>query len=219
VAIENAWYRAPARAQERGRRCARARNAFPARWPRPSATSSGSAIRNARLALYMSPAFETHLLPARSRRCYADWARLAGVRARGTDREKLRTRMDDLSLSGLELEFPRVPARPRDALTCTCACYVVRDGVGRHVRRAGVIQDITERKAQGPRASSTWPIHDSLTGLPNRTDAEGPSRPRRWSQAQRAGPAASCSRSLRSARADEPEKKARTTNWRHNGSS
>jgi diguanylate cyclase (GGDEF)-like protein len=112
----------------------------------------------------MSPAFERiWCLPVSA--MYADW-RVWLDYVHEDDREMLRARMDDLSLADLEFEF-RVCPPGHQMRWVHMRVYVVRDGAGRHVRRAGVIQDVTERKAQAARIEHLA-YHDSLTGLPNR---------------------------------------------------
>jgi len=161
VAIENAWYRAQLE-RERG-----ALRESEERF-RQMAEAIGDVFwlsdPQRQVALYMSPAFERiWRMPVAA--VYADWrAWLAHVHE--DDRGALRARMDDLSQAELELEFRVCP--PGDEMRYVhMRVYVVRDGVGRFVRRAGVIQDVTERKAQEARIEHLA-YHDSLTGLPNR---------------------------------------------------
>jgi diguanylate cyclase (GGDEF)-like protein/PAS domain S-box-containing protein len=162
VAIENVWYRAQLE-RERG-----ALRESEERF-RQMAGSIGDAFflsdPQRQLALYMSPAFERiWRLPVSE--VYADWrAWLAHVHE--DDREAVRARMDDLQQSELELEF-RVCPPGHEMRYVLMRVYLVRDGEGRFVRRAGVMQDVTERKAQDARIEHLA-YHDSLTGLPNRT--------------------------------------------------
>jgi diguanylate cyclase (GGDEF)-like protein len=113
----------------------------------------------------MSPAFERiWRMPVSE--VYADWrAWLAHVHE--DDRAAVRAQMDDLQRSELELEF-RVCPPGHETRYVLMRVFVVRDGAGRFVRRAGVMQDVTERKAQEARIEHLA-YHDSLTGLPNRT--------------------------------------------------
>ena len=161
VAIENAWYRAQLE-RERG-----ALRESEERF-RQMADAIGDVFwlsdPQRQVALYVSPAFERiWRMPVAA--VYADWrAWLAHVHE--DDRGALRARMDDLSQAKLELEFRVCP--PGDEMRYVhMRVYVVRDGAGRFVRRAGVIQDVTERKAQEARIEHLA-YHDSLTGLPNR---------------------------------------------------
>ena len=161
VAIENAWYRVQLE-RERG-----ALRESEERF-RQMAESIGDAFflsdPQRRLALYMSPAFERiWRMPVSA--VYADWrAWLAHVHE--DDRNAVRARMDDLEQSELELEF-RVCPPGHETRHVLMRVYLVRDGAGRFVRRAGVMQDVTERKAQEARIEHLA-YHDSLTGLPNR---------------------------------------------------
>ncbi|MCK9684814.1 EAL domain-containing protein [Scleromatobacter humisilvae] len=162
VAIENAWYRAQLE-RERG-----ALRESEERF-RQMAESIGDVFYlsdpKRRLALYVSPAFERIFrMPVSA--VYADWrAWLAHVHE--DDRETVRQHMDRLHQGELEVEF-RVCPPGGETRFVVMRVYVVRDGAGRDVRRAGVIQDITERKAQDARIEHLA-YHDSLTGLPNRT--------------------------------------------------
>jgi diguanylate cyclase (GGDEF)-like protein/PAS domain S-box-containing protein len=161
VAIENAWYRGQL---ERERAALRESEERFRQMAESIADVFWLSDPQRQAALYMSPAFERiWCLPVAA--VYADWrAWLDAVHE--DDREMLRARMDDLSLSELEFEF-RVCPPGREMRYVHMRVYVVRDGAGRHVRRAGVIQDITERKAQEARIEHLA-YHDSLTGLPNR---------------------------------------------------
>jgi diguanylate cyclase (GGDEF)-like protein/PAS domain S-box-containing protein len=162
VAIENAWYRAQLE-HERG-----ALRESEERF-RQMAESIGDVFwlsdPQRQLALYMSPAFERiwHM-PVSA--VYADWrAWLAYVHE--DDREAVRAHMDDVARNEFEIEF-RVCPPGHDERHVFMRVYVVRDGAGSDIRRAGVIQDVTERKAQEARIEHLA-YHDSLTGLPNRT--------------------------------------------------
>ena len=162
VAIENAWYRAQLE-RERG-----ALRESEERF-RQMAESIGDVFYLAdpqrQLALYVSPAFERiwHMPIAE---VYEDWR--AWLRyVHDDDREAVRAHLDNLSQGELEFEF-RVCPPGRDMRHVAMRVYVVRDGQGRDVRRTGVIQDITERKAQEARIEHLA-YHDGLTGLPNRT--------------------------------------------------
>jgi len=161
VAIENAWYRAQLE-RERG-----ALRESEERF-RQMAESIGDVFFLSdplrRLALYVSPAFERiWRMPVSA--VYANWrAWMANVHE--DDRAKVRAHLDNFEASELELEF-RVCPPGCETRYVFMRVYVVRDGAGRYVRRAGVIQDITERKAQEARIEHLA-YHDSLTGLPNR---------------------------------------------------
>ena len=162
VAIENVWYRAQLERERSALRESEERF-------RQMAESIGDAFflsdPQRQLALYMSPAFERiWRMPVSA--VYADWRSwLAHVHE--DDREAVRARMDDLQQSELELEF-RVCPPGHEMRYVQMRVYLVRDGEGRFVRRAGVMQDVTERKAQDARIEHLA-YHDSLTGLPNRT--------------------------------------------------
>ena len=162
VAIENAWYRAQLE-RERG-----ALRESEERF-RQMAESIGDVFYlsdpKRRLALYVSPAFERIFrMPVSA--VYADWrAWLDHVHE--DDREAVRLNLDRLDKGELEFEF-RVCPPGGETRYVVMRVYVVRDGADRNVRRAGVIQDITERKAQDARIEHLA-YHDSLTGLPNRT--------------------------------------------------
>ena len=161
VAIENAWYRAQLE-RERG-----ALRESEERF-RQMAESIGDVFflsdPRRKLALYVSPAFERiWCMPVAA--VYADWrAWMANVHE--DDQATVRAHLDNVEASELELEF-RVCPPGCETRYVFMRVYVVRDGAGRHVRRAGVIQDITERKAQEARIEHLA-YHDSLTGLPNR---------------------------------------------------
>ncbi|HEY8976036.1 MAG TPA: EAL domain-containing protein [Burkholderiaceae bacterium] len=163
VAIENAWYRGQLE-RERG-----ALRESEERF-RQMAESIGDVFwlsdPQRRLALYVSPAFERiwHMPVSE---IYADWrAWLRHVHE--DDREPLRVRMESLAPDEeVELEY-RVCPPGRETRHVVMRVYVVRDGEGRDVRRAGVVQDVTERKAQEARIEHLA-YHDGLTGLPNRT--------------------------------------------------
>jgi diguanylate cyclase (GGDEF)-like protein/PAS domain S-box-containing protein len=161
VAIENAWFRVQLE-RERG-----ALRESEERF-RQMAETIGDVFwlsdPSRRRALYLSPAFERIWgMPASA--VYADWrAWLAHVHPE--DRDRVRARMDDGTGGDFELAF-RV-LRPDGTLRhVQVRAYVVRDGLGRHVRRAGVAQDVTERREQAERIERLA-YHDALTGLPNR---------------------------------------------------
>jgi diguanylate cyclase (GGDEF)-like protein/PAS domain S-box-containing protein len=162
VAIENVWYRAQLERERAALRESEERF-------RQMAESIGDAFflsdPQRKVALYVSPAFERiWRMPVSE--VYADWrAWLAHVHE--DDRAAVRAHMDDLQQSELELEF-RVCPPGHEMRYVQMRVFVVRDGQGRFVRRAGVMQDITERKAQEARIEHLA-YHDSLTGLPNRT--------------------------------------------------
>jgi diguanylate cyclase (GGDEF)-like protein/PAS domain S-box-containing protein len=161
VAIENAWYRSQLE-RERG-----ALRESEERF-RQMAESIGDVFwlgdPKRRRALYLSPAFERIFrMPVSA--VYADWsAWLAHVHE--DDRPAVLARMNDPAQSDFELEF-RVCPPGHETRYVQMRVYVVRDGAGRFTRRAGVVQDVTERKAQEARIEHLA-YHDALTGLPNR---------------------------------------------------
>jgi diguanylate cyclase (GGDEF)-like protein/PAS domain S-box-containing protein len=161
VAIENAWYRAQLE-RERG-----ALRESEERF-RQMAEAIGDVFwlgdPQRQVALYLSPAFERIFrMPVAT--VYADW-RIWLDHVHEDDREAVRVRMNDPVLTDFELEF-RVCPPGYETRYVLMRVYVVRDGAGGDVRRAGVIQDVTERKAQEARIEHLA-YHDSLTGLPNR---------------------------------------------------
>src|ERR1700761_2007510 len=162
VAIENAWYRAQLE-RERG-----ALRESEERF-RQMAESIGDVFYlsdpRREVALYVSPAFERIFrMPVSV--VYADWRAWLG-HVHEDDREIVRLSLDGLDKGELEVEF-RVCPPGGETRYVDMRVYVVRDGPDRNVRRAGVIRDITERKAQDARIEHLA-YHDSLTGLPNRT--------------------------------------------------
>jgi len=163
VAIENAWYRAQLE-RERGA-LRESEDRF-----RQMAESIGDVFwlsdPQRQLALYISPAFE-RIWQMPVSEIYADWrAWLRHVHE--DDREPLRHAMNTLRPDE-EGEFEyRVCPPGGETRHVVMRVYVVRDGQGHDVRRAGVVQDVTERKAQEARIEHLA-YHDGLTGLPNRT--------------------------------------------------
>jgi diguanylate cyclase (GGDEF)-like protein/PAS domain S-box-containing protein len=161
VAIENAWYRAQLE-RERG-----ALRESEERF-RQMAEAIGDVFwlgdpRRHR-ALYVSPAFERiFCMPVAA--VYAD-SRVWLEQVHEDDRAAVRAHMDNGEPIDFEVDF-RVCPRGHEMRYVTMRVYVVRDGEGRFVRRAGVVQDVTERKAQEARIEHLA-YHDSLTGLPNR---------------------------------------------------
>jgi len=162
VAIENAWYRAQLE-RERG-----ALRESEERF-RQMAESIGDVFwlsdPQREAALYVSPAFERiwHMPIAE---VYADWR--AWLRyVHDDDREAVRAHLDNLAHGEHEFEF-RVCPPGHELRHVSMRVFVVRDGQGRDVRRTGLIQDVTERKAQEARIEHLA-YHDALTGLPNRT--------------------------------------------------
>jgi diguanylate cyclase (GGDEF)-like protein/PAS domain S-box-containing protein len=161
VAIENAWYRAQLERERSALRESEERF-------RQMAESIGDVFYlsdpQRQLALYVSPAFERiWRMPVSA--VYADWrAWLAHVHE--DDRAAVREHLDDLEATALELDF-RVCPPGHETRYVSMRVYAVRDGAGPSLRRAGVIQDVTERKAQEARIEHLA-YHDSLTGLPNR---------------------------------------------------
>ena len=161
VAIENAWYRAQLE-RERG-----ALRESEERF-RQMAESIGDVFwlgdTARRRALYLSPAFERiFCMPVAA--VYAD-ARAWVAHVHEDDRAALSAHMDSTEAVDFEIGF-RVCPPGHETRFVQMRVYVVRDGEGRLVRRAGVIQDVTERKAQEARIEHLA-YHDSLTGLPNR---------------------------------------------------
>jgi diguanylate cyclase (GGDEF)-like protein/PAS domain S-box-containing protein len=161
VAIENAWYRAQL---ERERAALRESEERFRQMAESIADVFWLGDPKRHSALYVSPAFERiWRMPVGA--VYADWrAWLDHVHE--DDRNAVRSRMDDPVLTDFELEF-RVCPPGYETRYVQMRVYVVRDGAGRYMRRAGVIQDVTERKAQEARIEHLA-YHDSLTGLPNR---------------------------------------------------
>jgi diguanylate cyclase (GGDEF)-like protein/PAS domain S-box-containing protein len=114
--------------------------------------------------LYISPAFERIFgMPVSA--LQEDWR--AWLRAvHPDDRDAVRARLDDADAGDFEIGF-RV-ARPDGGVRhVQLRVYVVRDGAGRFVRRAGVMQDVTQGREQAARIEYLA-YHDALTGLPNR---------------------------------------------------
>ena len=162
VAIENAWYRAQLERERSALRESEERF-------RQMAESIGDVFWLSdpprQRVLYMSPAFERiWCLPVSV--VYENW-RVWLDYVHDDDRERLRASMDDLSRDYYELEY-RVCPPGAEMRHVAMRVYIVHGGAGRSVRRAGVIQDITERKRQEARIEHLA-YHDSLTGLPNRT--------------------------------------------------
>jgi len=162
VAIENAWYRAQLE-RERG-----ALRESEERFRQMAETIGdvfwlGDTARRA--ALYLSPAFERlFCMPVAA--VYAD-ARAWVAHVHEDDRAMVSAHMDATEPTDFEIGF-RVCPPGHETRFVQMRVYVVHDGEGRLVRRAGVIQDVTERKAQEARIEHLA-YHDSLTGLPNRT--------------------------------------------------
>ena len=161
VAIENAWYHAQL-ARERG-----ALRESEERF-RQMAESIGDVFwlgdTARRRALYLSPAFERiFCMPVAA--VYSD-ARAWVAHVHEDDRAMVLSYMDSTEAVDFEIGF-RVCPPDRETRFVEMRVYVVHDGQGRLVRRAGVIQDVTERKAQEARIEHLA-YHDSLTGLPNR---------------------------------------------------
>jgi diguanylate cyclase (GGDEF)-like protein/PAS domain S-box-containing protein len=161
VAIENAWYRGQLERERSALRESEERF-------RQMAESIGDVFYlsdpQRQVALYVSPAFERiWRMPVAA--VYADWrAWLAYVHE--DDRAAVRGRLDDMAATELQLDF-RVCPPGHETRYVAMRVYVVRDDAGHSARRAGVIQDVTERKAQEARIEHLA-YHDSLTGLPNR---------------------------------------------------
>ncbi len=161
VAIENAWYRAQLERERAALRESEERF-------RQMAESIGDVFwlgdLRRRHALYVSPAFERiFCMPVAA--VHAD-ARIWLEHVHEDDRVVVRARMDARDPVDFEIDF-RVCPPGHETRYVSMRVYVVRDGSGRDVRRAGVIQDVTERKAQEARIEHLA-YHDSLTGLPNR---------------------------------------------------
>jgi diguanylate cyclase (GGDEF)-like protein/PAS domain S-box-containing protein len=161
VAIENAWYRAQLE-RERG-----ALRESEERF-RQMAESIGDVFwlsdPRDRRVLYLSPAFERIWgMPVAA--VYADsraWLEHVDV----DDRPDVIEQMDDPNRQDFELAF-RVCPPGAETRHVRMRVYLVRDGAGRFVRRAGVVQDVTERTLQEARIEHLA-YHDALTGLPNR---------------------------------------------------
>ncbi len=162
VAIENAWYRAQL---ERERGALRESEERFRQMAESIADVFWLSDPPRKRMLYMSPAFERiWCLPVSV--VYDHWrAWLDYVHA--DDRERIRARMDVLDQDDFELEF-RVCPPGVEMRHVVMRVFLVRDGADHHVRRAGVWQDVTERKRQEARIEHLA-YHDSLTGLPNRT--------------------------------------------------
>ena len=161
VAIENAWYHAQLERERGALRDSEERF-------RQMAESIGDVFwlgdTARRRALYLSPAFERiFCMPVAA--VYAD-ARAWVAHVHEDDRAIVLAHMDGSVAADFEVGF-RVCPPGREMRFVQMRVYVVHDGEGRLVRRAGVIQDVTERKAQEARIEHLA-YHDSLTGLPNR---------------------------------------------------
>ena len=162
VAIENAWYRAQL---ERERGALRESEERFRQMAESIADVFWLGDPTHHRALYLSPAFERIWnMPVSA--VYADW-RVWLQNVHEDDRPSLRARMDDPELTDFEVGFrvcpPGLPTRHVEMRV-----YVVRDGNGQYMRRAGVVRDVTERKRQEARIEHLA-YHDALTGLPNRT--------------------------------------------------
>jgi diguanylate cyclase (GGDEF)-like protein/PAS domain S-box-containing protein len=161
VAIENAWYRSQLERERGALRDSEERL-------RQMAESIGDVFWLGdpvlRRTLYLSPAFERiFCMPVAA--VYAD-SRAWIAAVHDDDRVAVQARMDDRDLQDFELEF-RVSPPGHETRYVKMRVYLVRDGAGSHVRRAGVLQDVTERRAQEARIEHLA-YHDALTGLPNR---------------------------------------------------
>jgi diguanylate cyclase (GGDEF)-like protein/PAS domain S-box-containing protein len=161
VAIENAWFRVQLERERSALRESEERF-------RQMAESIGDVFwlsdPSRRRALYVSPAFERIWgLPVSS--VYADW-RAWLARVHPDDRAAVVALLDDGVPGDFEFGF-RVLHGDGGVRHVLARVYVVRDGAGRFVRRAGVVQDVTESKEQAARIERLA-YHDALTGLPNR---------------------------------------------------
>ncbi len=161
VAIENAWYRAQLE-RERG-----ALRESEERF-RQMAGAIGDVFwlsdPQHHSALYVSPAFERiFCMPVSA--VYAD-ARAWVAQVHVDDRAAVLAHMDSPEPVDFQIDFRLCPPG-HEMRYVAMRVYVVRDVTGRSMRRAGVIQDVTERKAQEARIEHLA-YHDSLTGLPNR---------------------------------------------------
>jgi diguanylate cyclase (GGDEF)-like protein/PAS domain S-box-containing protein len=161
VAIENAWFRVQLE-RERG-----ALRESEERF-RQMAETIGDVFwlsdPSRRRALYVSPAFERIWgMPVSA--VYADWRAWIG-HVHPEDRDAVCARLDEGVTGDFDMDFRLL--RPDGAVRhVRMRVYVVRDGAGRHVRRAGIAQDVTESKEQAARIERLA-YHDALTGLPNR---------------------------------------------------
>ena len=119
--------------------------------------------RVARSTLYVSPAFE-RLWGAPVQRLYDDW--LFWLRdIHPLDQKRVRSLVKSLDGAAFESEF-RLLVRD-DVRHVHLRSFPVLDADGVPIRRAGIVQDITERKRQEARIEHLA-YHDALTGLPNR---------------------------------------------------
>jgi len=161
VAIENAWFRVQLERQRHALHESEERF-------RQMAETIGDVFwlsdPSRHQALYVSPAFERIWgMPVSA--VYADWrAWLQAVHP--DDRAAVQAHMDDSTSGDFEQGF-RVQRPDGSVRHVRMRVYVVRDGAGRFVRRAGVVQDVTESKEQAARIERLA-YHDALTGLPNR---------------------------------------------------
>lgn len=114
--------------------------------------------------LYASPAYE-RIFGAPLKGLYDDW--MAWVEfVHPHDRLRVLNLLEHVDSGHFEIEF-RVLRRDDDLRQVLMRSFPVRNAQGLAFRRAGLVQDITERKRQDARIEHLA-YHDSLTGLPNR---------------------------------------------------
>jgi diguanylate cyclase (GGDEF)-like protein/PAS domain S-box-containing protein len=161
VAIENAWFRAQLE-RERG-----ALRESEERF-RQMAETIGDVFwlsdPSRQRVLYVSPAFERMWgMPVSA--VYHDW--LAWIEfVDPEDQPRVRALVGRLDLPEFEVAY-RLHRPDGEVRHMEMRGYMVRDGEGQHVRRAGTIQDVTLRREQEARIEHLA-YHDALTGLPNR---------------------------------------------------
>ncbi len=114
--------------------------------------------------LYASPAIE-RIWGEPVQALYEDWmAWISFVHPH--DKVRVLDLLQHIDSGPFETEF-RVLRRDGDMRHVLMRSFPVRDAQGQAFRRAGLVQDISERKRQDARIEHLA-YHDSLTGLPNR---------------------------------------------------